>query len=504
MTPAFRRLTLLSLIITTHLYAAPATTTALAAQPDYQQGQQWLQQRLQQRQQQRQQHKERGRAQNVILFLGDGMSVTTLTAARILEGQNQGLSGEEHRLYFETFPYSALVKTYNTNQQTPDSAGTMSAITTGVKTRAGVIAIGPEQDRGICQGAAAYHQPTLLQWAQQQGYATGVVTTARITHATPAASYAHSPERNWEADSDLSREARRYGCRDIAWQLIHQAYPAGLDIALGGGKRNFSRDGERHSGNLIADWQQQFPGGQYLENRQQLMQLRADTPGPVLGLFADSHLDYHLDHSGQQPDLAEMTRTALAFLQQQKQHHPQRGYLLIVEGARIDHGHHAGNAKRALDETIELARAVQLADQLSDNNTLLLVTADHSHTLSMAGYPQRGNDILGFAANQGLLLANDQSPYTTLGYANGPGGSADAQHSERLPGRIFWHKPEHRQTKPHSDNFQQAALADIYAETHGADDVALHARGPGARLFQGLLEQHEIFHRIRRALLQEN
>src|SRR5688572_247258 len=89
-----------------------------------------------------------GKARNVIVFLGDGMSLTTVAAARILEGQRGGSSGEENSLAFERFPHTALSKTYNTDYQTPDSAGTMTAIATGAKTRLGVIGIGQSVARG--------------------------------------------------------------------------------------------------------------------------------------------------------------------------------------------------------------------------------------------------------------------------------------------------------------------------------------------------------------------
>ena len=91
-------------------------------------------------------------ARNVILFIGDGMGVSTVTAARIFDGQSLGLRGEEHTLIFETFPHVALVKTYNTNQQVPDSAGTATAMMTGMKTRAGVINIGPDAQRQTSRG----------------------------------------------------------------------------------------------------------------------------------------------------------------------------------------------------------------------------------------------------------------------------------------------------------------------------------------------------------------
>ncbi|MCK5870557.1 alkaline phosphatase, partial [Methylococcaceae bacterium CS2] len=81
-------------------------------------------------------------AKNIILFVGDGMGISTITAARIYAGQMQGKPGEENILFFEKFPYLALAKTYNTNQQTPDSAGTMTAMMTGMKTKAGIIGVG--------------------------------------------------------------------------------------------------------------------------------------------------------------------------------------------------------------------------------------------------------------------------------------------------------------------------------------------------------------------------
>ena len=92
-------------------------------------------------------------ARNVILFIGDGMGVTTVTAARIFDGQSKGMSGEENVLPFETFPNVALIKTYTANQMVADSAGSASAMNTGVKTRAGVIGIGPQAYRGRCEDA---------------------------------------------------------------------------------------------------------------------------------------------------------------------------------------------------------------------------------------------------------------------------------------------------------------------------------------------------------------
>jgi alkaline phosphatase len=473
--PAISRLTLAALVA-----AWSATSNGHADidpprvdVPDYQQGAQWLAQRLAQT-------REGNHARNLIFFLGDGMSITTLTASRIYQGQQEGHSGEENALSFERFPWSALVKTYNTDQQTPDSAGTMTALMTGVKTRAGMLSTGPEQDRAICAGASRHSLPTLLENASLAGMATGVITTARLTHATPAATYSHTPERDWEADTDLPEEARQNGCTDIARQLLENGFGQGLDIAMGGGLANFiptDKGGKREDDDLTALFHQNYPQGQLLLSRNDLTAMNARTP--ILGLFAGSHMDYDHDRRQQpepvQPSLEEMTFAAIRVLQEQTLGHEQ-GYVLVIEGARIDHAHHAGNAYRALSDTVEMARAVELADQLTDDSdTLIVVTADHSHTLSLAGYQKRGTPILGYA--------NTSATYTSLGYANGPGANAN-----------------NHDMAPEDPDYHQAALAPMESESHGSDDVAAHAKGPGSQWFHGQLEQNSLYHLMVQAL----
>ncbi|MBQ0731443.1 MAG: alkaline phosphatase, partial [Oleispira antarctica] len=176
-------------------------------------------------------------AKNVILFVGDGMGVSTVSAARILQGQLAGNNGEENLLSFERFPFSGFSKTYNVDQQTPDSAGTMTAMMTGVKTDAGLLSVDEQSNRGDCASAKNHRLTTVLELAELAGKATGIVTTARITHATPAASYAKSVERDWEDDSELSIDAKASGCVDIAQQLL--AFKGGIDVALGGGRKHF-------------------------------------------------------------------------------------------------------------------------------------------------------------------------------------------------------------------------------------------------------------------------
>ena len=180
------------------------------------------------------------KAKNVILFVGDGMGVSTVTAARILDGQMNGKPGEENRLFFETLPYLALSKTYSWDQQTSDSAPTMTAMVSGYKAREGMLSVNHLTPRGECNPAviAANSLPTILEQAAAAGKSTGVVSTARLTHATPAATYAHTAVRDWEADANLPAGC---GVKDIARQLIEvsPAVRKSLKVAIGGGRTYF-------------------------------------------------------------------------------------------------------------------------------------------------------------------------------------------------------------------------------------------------------------------------
>ena len=113
------------------------------------------------------------RAKNVIVFLGDGMSISTIAAAHVMAGQRKGVDGESYRLSFERFPFSALSRTYETDQQTPDSAGTMTAIMSGVKTRAGFIGVSQVPKRQDCAGTRGQELVTTLELAAAAGMFVG-------------------------------------------------------------------------------------------------------------------------------------------------------------------------------------------------------------------------------------------------------------------------------------------------------------------------------------------
>lgn len=270
-------------------------------------------------------------ARNVILFIGDGMGVSTVTAARIYDGQSRGDMGEENVLSFETFPQTALVKTYNANQQVPDSAGTASAMNTGIKTRAGMINIGPETHRGDCNEAQKHQLPLLSTQVLADGKAVGFVSTTRLTHATPATVYAHSANRNWEDDRDMPMEARTKGCPDIAAQMMD--FP--FTVALGGGAKKF-RGAEHHgrrltpSEDLVAQWQAKT-GGTFVSTANELATI-GNSASPVLGLFAPSHLKYMLNREKDttEPTLTEMTRAAITVADKNP-----KGYFLMIEGGTL-------------------------------------------------------------------------------------------------------------------------------------------------------------------------
>ncbi len=468
-----------------------------------------------------------GGAKNLILFVGDGMSLPTVAAARVLEGQRAGRSGEEQKLAWEEFPATALSRTYNTNSQTPDSAGTMSAMATGVKTRLGVLSIGQTAARGDC--AAARNAPMLSLWevAAASQMATGVVTTTRVTHATPGATFSHSADRNWENDSDLPAEARAAGCIDIARQLVESTYGKGPDVLMGGGRKSFyptsvrdpeydDKVGKRLDGlNLVDTWKQRHPTGVYVWNKAQLDAAPADAP--LLGLFEPDHMQFEHDRSqdkGGEPSLAEMARAAITRLQRNP-----NGYVLLIEGGRIDHAHHGGNAFRALTDTIALSDAVRAVTEMTDaNDTLILVTADHAHTMNFVGYPARGNPILGKVKGGSgedgnpAQLARDATglPYTTLNYANGPGyaGANDQQAEGPKNARADssgWQqatkgRPDLTEVDTEHPDYLQESMFPLRSETHGGDDVGLWASGPGSFAVRGSVEQNTIFH----FLLQAN
>lgn len=412
-------------------------------------------------------------AKNIILFIGDGMGISTITAGRIFDGQSQGKLGEEHQLAFDKFENVALIKTYNTNAQVPDSAGTATAIMSGYKTNIRAVNVQPDTFGQGCGDIAG--QPTLTDRSLVAGKAVGIITTTRITHATPAAMYAHANNRDWEADKDIQGAAVDAGCKSIAQQMVESK----AELILGGGAKEFTQTQiEALKGETT-----------FVKNKTDLMNAEE---GKLRGLFSPSHMSFEADrHKTEEPSLAEMTSVAIERLSRN-----ESGYVVMIEAGRIDHAHHGTNAYRALTDLQALNEAVKVAKAQTGNDTLIIVTADHSHGFTMTAAPYtdtgegtaRGNPILGL--NRGVNddtqqaeaeygLAKDGKPFTTLGYQTG--SNTRLSESEALSDNIV-----------QSQNYRQQAAVPLDTETHAGEDVALFATGPGAENFKGVMEQDEI------------
>ncbi len=441
---------------------------------------------------------EPGQAKNIILFIGDGMGISTVTAARIHAGQLKGTDGESYRLAMETLPYAALSKTYSHDAQVSDSASTATAMVAGVKVPSRTLGVTQKASYSNCASVVDNGTDTLFELAERAGLATGLISTARLTHATPASTYAESPNRDWEDNTDMPGATEADGCPDIARQFIEWDAGDHFEVALGGGRRHFmtanqadperaDRTGTRtDERDLIAAWTAKSEAHVSVSDKAGFEAVDFTSNARVLGLFESSHMQYEVDRdvSGAgEPSLQDMTRAAITRLSQDED-----GFVLMVEAGRIDHGHHGTNAARALGDAVALDEAVAAALEMTNaEDTLIIVTADHSHTFVIQGYPARNNPILGKVAlpDGRPAPAGDGKPYTTLSYANGSSAYETFEDGERI---------DLSDVDTTDKNYKQQALLPSPSETHAGEDVAIFASGPGAELVAGVMEQNEIFH----------
>ena len=501
---------------------ALGSASAQNANPVAQTGNEWFQQSQKTLEQTLNVQPNTNQAKNVIIFVADGADPVSITATRILDGQQKGMSGEENVLSYDTFPNVALVKTYTADSQVPDSAPTATAWNSGVKSNNGTIGVNAMVQHDNCASQKGNSVTSIIELAEMAGMSTGTVSTARLTHATPAANYAHTANRDWESDADLSDEAKENGCTDIAAQLLAFPYGDGLEVAMGGGRPNFlpetmtdpedaEETGARLDGqDLTKTWTSQYENSAYVWNQEQFDAVDPATTDHLLGLFEPSHMQYEADRADDtagEPSLSEMTGKAIDILSKN-----ENGYVLQVEAGRVDHALHEGNAYRALTDNIEFAKTVQLTlDKVNLEDTLIIVTSDHGHTLAFAGYPERGNPILGLvkAVNEEtgkseVVMAQDGKPYTTLGFLNGPGSAyyADENDDGDVPqgaGRAP-QRPNPANTKVQNKDYLQSALVPLDSETHGGTDVAAYAIGPRSFLVRGVIEQNYLFQVMNYAL----
>ena len=444
---------------------------------------------------------------NVIFFLGDGYGMVPMTAARIYA------VGEDGSLAIDTFPETAFVKTYSNDAQVTDSAPSMSAYMTGVKPNNDVIGMTADTS-ALTPAGAAYANgaestcpagngtpvTTLLELAKAAGRGTGVVTTTRVTHATPAATYAHICNRDGE--------------NTIAAQLAPggTGYNAalgsdGVDVVLGGGWQHFLAKGaaagssRSDTRDLVAEMQAK--GYSYVTDKTALAAVPT-TATKLLGLFNKSHRNFDLDRAATaEPSLAEMTTKAMDVLGANK-----KGYFLMVEGGRIDQALHPTLARKAMQDAKAFDDAITAAiakARLTDPtlaNTLIVVTADHDHTLVMNGYAARTGPTTD--ANPGILglmrdfsdpskpaLDADGMPFTTLVFGNGENRVNTSRSAmTALTDAAVYDKNYHQEA---------AVQMPTGGETHGGADVFLGAMGLGADTFHGVMDNTRVFTLVKAA-----
>jgi alkaline phosphatase len=328
---------------------------------------------------------------------------------------------------------------------------------------------------------------TLLELAKAAGKSVGAVTTTRVTHATPAATYSHICHRDGE------NQIAAQGTPGNA--LYNAALKDGLDVLLGGGRRHYLPQGTTGSKrtdttDLIAQFQ--AANYTYVSTGTQLAAVNPATTNKLLGLFNLDHMNYELDRvkkSVDEPSLADMTEKAIRVLQKNG-----KGYFLMVEGGRIDHALHGTNAKRALEDAGAFDEAIKRALGTADlSNTLIVVTADHDHTMTINGYPRKGNPILGVSNDIKTgqpQLAADGLPYTTLVFGNG--GTTRKATRDNVAA-----------VDTAADDYLQEVgvqLGTPGSETHGGGDVMLFSSGPGSAPLKGTLDNTKVFGVVKTAM----
>ncbi|HHT8871457.1 TPA: alkaline phosphatase, partial [Burkholderia cenocepacia] len=294
--------------------------------------------------------------------------------------------------------------------------------------------------------------------------------------------------------------------RDAQYDIAAQAAPGGagynaalgdgVDVLMGGGRNHWTpfdpvsnKRGRADGRNLLDEMKAK--GYTVVATRDQLAQAGN---GKLVGLFSStSHLEYELDRvagKGEgptQPSLADMTSKAIDVLSKNS-----NGYFLMVEGGRIDHALHGTNAKRALEDTAAFDEAIRVALSKVDlANTLIVVTADHDHTMTINGYSKRGNPILDISRNyrDGQPSKDaDGNTYTTLVFGNGA------------------NRPNVRASVDSATAMNEAYLQEVGvrmgsagSETHGGGDVMLFADGADAKAFKGTIDNTKVFGLVRSA-----
>ena len=450
------------------------------------------------------------RAKNVILFIGDGLSLPVRDMARILsKGIKQGRYGDV--LEMEKLANTALVTTSGYDSLVTDSANAASAYATGHKSVVNAMGVYESSDKNPQAHPRVENIVELVK--RTRGMAAGLVTTSNITDATPAAMVAHTrrrAEQNYIAQAMLDPERSP-------------------EVILGGGSRHFlpmttpgsKRTDER---NLVEEFKAK--GYAFAGDRAGMKRAAGDK---ILGLFQLDNLDVYLDREmlrdaktlggfDDQPNLMEMTDKAIELLSRNP-----NGFFLMVEGACIDKQLHTMDWQRAVYDTIEFDQAIGVGRRFAAKNddTLIIVVADHSHGASITGTYHENDGRTGREA----VRTYAASVFPTFADADGD-GFPDNPDAEVTLAVQFANHPDYRASYrlkpvPESPAIMDGKKAvanpnskgESYpgnipynesSEVHSADSVVLNAGGPGEDFFRGVLDNTEVFHGMVRALGIDN
>jgi alkaline phosphatase len=270
----------------------------------------------------------RPEVKNIILFIGDGMGTAHVSAA---------MTVSEKPLSMESFPFSGFSKTYSSDNYITDSGAAGTAIACGVKTRNGMIGMGPD----------SVALTSIIEFAHKNGLATGVLSTSSVTHATPASFVAHNSGRgNYE---------------DIAKDFMNGT----VDVFIGGGEDHF----RKRADGIDLTLKLKDQGYDVVYNMEEL---KNSGSLKIAGLLAKGQMQEA--SKGRSGMLAEMTRKAIETLRRDKD-----GFFMMVEGSMIDWGAHAKNIDYTAAEVIDMDDAIRVAMEFATNDgkTLVIVTADH-------------------------------------------------------------------------------------------------------------------------------
>jgi alkaline phosphatase len=457
--------------------------------------------------------KER-RAKNVILFIGDGMSVAHRTAARILsKGMVEGKYGGE--LAMDDMPAMALVSTAGTDSVITDSANSMSAYTTGHKTCNNALGVYCARNKSVLGHPRVEVLSTLVQ--RVHGMAIGVVTNSEIEDATPAGMVSQI------------RDRRAYN------DIVRMFYDVAPDVIMGGGTPNFmpkSAPGSKRSDE--DDYIKKFidKGYKFVATATEMKAAAAEGgTNKVLGLFNPGNIDGALDlfvlkkgtvpRYPDQPDLVAQTKAALEILSRSP-----KGFVLMVESSRIDKYSHSLDWERAVFDTIMLDNAVKVAKDFAGtrDDTLIIVVPDHAHPVSLVGVFDD--------ERPGQLPRDKLGTYAAAKFPNYPPPNADGYPStvdvSRRLAVMFGAYPDHCYSgKPYIEGEfvpaikgpdDKTALAneanctpktarlfgnlpfEALSGVHSGDDVILTAMGPGSEILRGRIDNTVVFRAMAQAL----